>query len=64
MPATSTRTMTDAQMNWNLKRGFAWPEPCESNPLGLVSEWEWFQPLWTRDGCWTWDAGRQLYEMH
>ncbi len=58
MTAT-TRTMTNAQMNWNLKKGFAW---WELNRDGTVND-EWYAPIWTKDGCWMWDATEQVYEM-
>jgi len=30
----TTHTMTDAQMSWNLKKGFAWELPTNNGNLG------------------------------
>lgn len=49
-----TRTMTAAQMTWNLKRGYAWEE---------TPDQDWRMPLWTRDGGWVWDVTSQRYEL-
>ncbi len=49
------RTMTVAQMNWNLNRGFAWLEHEDA---------EWTLPIWTKDGGWVWNNGpEQRYEL-
>ncbi len=57
---TTTRTMTAAQMSWNLKKGFAW---WEKNADGTDND-DWRAPIWTRDGMWMWDNGEsQRYEL-
>lgn len=46
----TTRTMTNAQMCWNLKNKFAW--------FGLNSDGEkaddTFDAIYTKDGAWYW----------
>lgn len=56
---TATKTMTCSQMNWNLAKGFAW---YEIGSDGQPND-DWRAPIWTKAGCWTWDATRQLYEL-
>ena len=51
----TTRTMTNAQMNWNLKQGFAW--------WASESE-EWTAGIYTKDGIWVYDnSERQVWEL-
>jgi len=54
------RTMTAAQMAWDLKKGFAWFEQGQD---GEVHD-DWRHPIWTRDGGWLWDNGpARRYEL-
>jgi hypothetical protein len=56
---TVIKTMTNAQMCWNLKKGFAWFEvDANGNPCD-----DWRSPIWTREGEWFWDTTTQLYEL-
>lgn len=59
MSQTYTKTMTEAQMNWNLKKGYAWYE-VDSN--GQPND-DWRAPIWTREGGYMWDSTSQVYEM-
>lgn len=56
---STTRTMTCSQMNWNLKKGFAWYE-LDAN--GQPND-DWCDTIWTKDGGWLWDTMGQVYEM-
>lgn len=54
------RTMTVAQMNWNLWKGYAWYE-LDAN--GQPND-DWRMPIWTKDGGWVWNNGpEQCYEL-
>lgn len=48
------KTITAAQMAWNLKRGFCWWE---------TEDEDWRLPIWSRDGFYLWDVDRQVYEQ-
>ena len=37
----------ESQMSWMLRKGFAWVE-------GQLSEWDWHQPIYTREGAYAW----------
>lgn len=50
------KTVTNAQMCWMLKKGFAWVE-------GSLDDHEWHHPIYTREGEYRWDATAQVYEM-
>ncbi len=53
------RTMTNAQMSWSLKKGYAWFEAdSDGNPND-----DWRMPIWTRAGGWMWDANDQIYRL-
>ena len=53
------KTMTAAQMAWNLKKGFAWFEKDEQGN----DRDDWRMPIWTREGGYLWDVESQRYEM-
>jgi hypothetical protein len=53
------RTMTNSQMKWNLKHGFAW---FETGADGQPND-DWRMPIWTKDGGWMWDANEQRYQL-
>jgi hypothetical protein len=54
------KTMTAAQMTWNLKKGFAW---FELDANGEAAD-DWRMPIWTRAGGWLWNNGpEQRYEL-
>jgi hypothetical protein len=42
--------MTQAQMEWNLRKGLAWFQGRGTE------EWygDWRMPIWTKDGRWAW----------
>ena len=52
------KTMTAAQMAWNLKKGYAWADPGNGDDCHCLSE-----VYWTREGGYMWDVDRQVYEM-
>lgn len=53
------RTMTDSQMAWSMKRGFAW---FGRNSDGTIAD-DWRQPIWTKAGGWLWNPDTQRYEL-
>lgn len=53
------RTMTQAQMEWNIRKGFA---NFERDQFGNVAD-DWRLPIWTKDGGWIWDVDSQLYRL-
>lgn len=59
MTTTTRKTMTAAQMAWNVKKGFAW---FEQDQHGNVND-DWRAPIWTREGGYLWDVDAQVYEM-
>jgi len=49
---TTTRTMTEAQMSWNLKQGFAWFDvDANGEPMD-----DWRSIIWTKAGGWVWNT--------
>jgi hypothetical protein len=53
------KTMTDSQMTWALKKGFAWADPANaSEDCHCLAE-----IYWTREGGYMFDVDRQLYVM-
>lgn len=47
-------TMTNAQMAWCLRKGFAWFE---------TEDQDWRMPIWTKRGGWIFDTDKQLYVL-
>jgi hypothetical protein len=52
------KTMTAAQMAWNLKKGYAWADPGNGEECHCLAE-----VYWTREGGYMWDVQNQVYEM-
>jgi hypothetical protein len=51
------KTMTESQMAWSIRKGYAWADPGNENCC-----WQ-HQTFWTKGGGYQWDASRQVWEM-
>lgn len=49
-------TVTNAQMTWAIKKGFAWADPANDR-----DENGWTSIYHTKKGSYTWEPMRQLY---
>lgn len=56
---TARKTMTESQMAWNLKKGFAW---FGTDANGEPAD-HWHHPIWTREGGYLWDVTEQVYVL-
>lgn len=53
------KTMTNAQLAWAIKKGFAWADPGNaSEDCHCLAE-----VFWTKEGGYIWNVDRQVYEM-
>ena len=53
------KTMTNAQLAWALKKGFAWPDPGNASEDCHCNA----EVFWTREGGYLWNVEKQVYEM-
>lgn len=54
-----TKTMTNAQLAWAIKKGFAWADHGNaSEDCHCLAE-----VYWTKEGGYIWNVDRQVYEM-
>jgi hypothetical protein len=57
--AAALKTLTPAQLSWNIKKGFAWADPGNaSEDCHCLAE-----VYWTRDGGYVWNVDLQAYEL-
>lgn len=59
MQTQAAKTMSDAQMAWSLKKGFAWADPANDHEdCHCLAE-----VYWTKEGGYMWNVDLQKYEM-
>jgi hypothetical protein len=55
----ANRTMTTAQMDWSVKKGFAWPDPANDHEDCHCLR----EIFWTSAGGWMWNVDLQAFEL-
>ncbi len=59
MTNSETKTMTNAQLAWSLKKGYVWEDPANQNEdCHCLAE-----VYWTRQGGYMWNVDLQFYEL-